>query len=75
MRGAAIIGILLILGGLAALSYPYITYTEKERVVDVGPIKIDKEETKHIPISQVAAVAALVVGLALVFSGSTRSTA
>lgn len=75
MRGAAIIGLLLIFGGLAALAYPYITYTEKERVVDVGPIKIDKEETKHIPISQVAAVAALVVGLALVFSGSTRSTA
>lgn len=75
MRSAAIIGLLLIFGGLAALVYPYITYTEKERVVDVGPIKIDKEETKHIPISQIAAVAALVAGLALVFAGSTRSPA
>jgi uncharacterized membrane protein YidH (DUF202 family) len=74
MRGAAIIGLLLIFGGLAALAYPYITYTEKERVVDVGPIQIDKEETKHFPISQVAAIAALVVGLALVFAGN-RSTA
>ena len=74
MRGAAIIGLVLIFGGLAALAYPYITYTETERVVDVGPIQIDKEETKHFPISQVAAIAALVVGLALVFAGN-RSTA
>jgi hypothetical protein len=73
MRGAAIIGLLLIFAGLAALAYPYITYTEKERVVDVGPIQIDKEETKHFPISQVAAVAALVAGLALVFAGSRRA--
>lgn len=75
MRSTAIIGLLLIFGGLAALVVPYVSYTEKERVVDVGPIKIDKEETKHIPISQIAAVAALVAGLALVFAGSTRSPA
>jgi hypothetical protein len=74
MRGTVILGLLLIFAGIAALAYPYITYTEKERVVDVGPIKIDKEETKHIPISQIAAVAALVAGLALVFAGN-RSTA
>jgi len=73
MRGAAIIGLLLIFAGLAALAYPYITYTEKERVVDVGPIQIDKEETKHFPISQVAAIAALVAGLALFFAGSRRA--
>jgi hypothetical protein len=74
MRGTVILGLLLIFAGIAALAYPYITYTEKERVVDVGPIKIDKEETKQIPISQIAAVAALVAGLALVFAGN-RSTA
>lgn len=73
MRGAAILGLLLIFAGLAALAYPYITYTETKRVVDVGPIQIDKEETKHFPISQVAAVAALVAGLALVFAGSRRA--
>jgi len=73
MRGTAIIGLVLIFAGLAALAYPYITYTEKERVVDVGPIQIDKEETKHFPISQVASIAALVAGLALVFAGTRRT--
>ncbi len=75
MRGTAILGLFLMFAGLAALAYPYITYTETERVVDVGPIKIDKQETKHFPISEVAAVAALVAGLALVFAGSRSTTA
>ena len=75
MRGTAILGLFLIFAGLAALAYPYITYTETERVVDVGPIKIDKQETKHFPISEVAAVAALVAGLALVFAGNRSTTA
>jgi uncharacterized membrane protein YidH (DUF202 family) len=74
MRGYALVGLLLIIGGIAALVVPYVTYTEKERVVDVGPIKIDSNETKHLPIPQIAAVAALVAGLALIFAGN-RSAA
>ena len=75
MRGTAILGIFLIFAGIAALAYPFISYTETERVVDVGPIKIDKTETKHFPISQIAAVAALVAGLALVLAGSRTKPA
>ena len=73
MRGLMLIGFLLIAGGIAALAVPYITYTEKERVVDVGPIKIDSEETKHFPISQVAAIAGIVAGLGLVVAGSRKA--
>ena len=73
MRGMTLIGLLLIAGGIAALAVPYITYTENERVVDVGPIKIDTQETKHFPISEIAAVAALVAGLALVLADNRRS--
>ena len=70
MRGYVLIGLLLIVGGLAALVVPYVTYTEKEQVVDVGPLKIQATETKRLPIPQIAAVAALVAGLALIFAGS-----
>jgi len=73
MRGLTLIGLVLIVGGIAALAVPYITYTEKERVVDVGPIKIDSNETKHFPISQIAAVAALVAGLVLILADNRRA--
>jgi hypothetical protein len=65
-----ILAILLILGGIAALATPYFTYTEKEKVVDVGPIEIQKEETKTIPIPQIAAVAAIIIGIGLLAMGS-----
>ena len=70
MRGTFLLAILLIGGGLAGLAVPYFTYTQKERVVDVGPIQVDADKTKHVNIPQIAAIAALVAGLALLFAGN-----
>jgi uncharacterized membrane protein YidH (DUF202 family) len=68
MRGTFLVAVLLIVGGIAGLAVPYFTYTQKERVVDVGPIQIDADKTKHVNIPQIAAIAALVGGLALLFA-------
>jgi uncharacterized membrane protein YidH (DUF202 family) len=65
MRGTFLLAVLLIVGGVAALAVPYFTYTQKERVVDVGPIQIDADKTKQVNIPQIAAIAALVAGVAL----------
>ena len=55
MRAVAVIGLFLVLAGVSAIAVPYITYTEKEHVAEIGPIKAEKkEETKHFPISQIA---------------------
>lgn len=73
MRGTFLLAVLLIGGGIAGLAVPYFTYTKTERVVDVGPVQIDAEKEKHVNIPQIAAIAALVAGLALLFAGN-RST-
>jgi hypothetical protein len=39
MRGLAVLGIVLLLGGLAALIWPAITVTRTEKAVDLGPSK------------------------------------
>jgi len=65
MRSTFLIAVLLIVGGVAALAVPYFTYTQKERVVDVGPIQIDADKTKQVNIPQIAAIAALVAGVVL----------
>lgn len=67
---AKLLGILLILGGLAALATPYFTYTEKERVVDVGPIEIDAEKEKTVSIPQIASIAAIIIGVGLLAFGN-----
>ena len=74
MRGSFLLGVLLIVGGIAALATPYFTYTQKERVVDVGPIKIDADKQHSVNIPQIAAIAALVAGLALLFAGNRSMT-
>ncbi len=65
-----ILGILLILGGIAALATPYITYTQTEKVVDVGPIEIEADKEKTIPIPQIAAVAAIIIGIGMLALGA-----
>ena len=65
-----LIGILLIVVGLAVLAMGGIDYTKREKVLDIGPIKATTETQKHIPLSPIAGIAALAVGVALVVSNA-----
>jgi hypothetical protein len=65
-----ILGILLILIGIAGLTFGSFSYTHKEKVADLGPVKIQKEERETIPITPLASGAAVVAGIALVVVGS-----
>ena len=38
MKPMAVVGVVLIVLGLAALAYGGITYTSRETVIDVGPL-------------------------------------
>ena len=73
MKGITIVGILLIVLGVVALAYQGITYTTKEKVLDIGPIEATKESKKTIPLSPVLGGLALAGGLALVVVGSRKS--
>jgi hypothetical protein len=65
-----ILGVLLILVGIAGLTFGSFSYTHSENVADLGPVKIQREERKTIPITPLASGAALVAGIALVVAGS-----
>jgi hypothetical protein len=67
MKPLVILGILLIALGVAGLAIDNISFTERRTVVDVGPLKITADEQKSIPIPTIAGIAAVVVGLGLVF--------
>jgi ABC-type Fe3+ transport system permease subunit len=68
MRGLAILGVVLIVAGIAGLIVPAITVTERDTVLDIGPVEIQKEDRHTLPIPAIAAVIAIVAGLALVIS-------
>jgi hypothetical protein len=66
------IAIILIVLGVAALAYQGITYTTKEKVVDLGPIHVTAEKTKTIPLPPILGAAALVGGIVLLIIGSRK---
>jgi len=66
MKPATMIGIVLIILGIVALAYQGITYTSRENVVDLGPLKVEAKRERTIPLPPVVGVAALVGGIVLV---------
>lgn len=73
MKSATMIGIVLIVLGVVALAYQGITYTTREKVIDIGPIEATAETKKTIPLSPVLGGLALVGGIVLVVVGARKS--
>ncbi|MGE5306904.1 MAG: DUF3185 domain-containing protein [Alphaproteobacteria bacterium] len=70
MKVPTVIGILLIILAVIAFSYQGITYTKREKVLDIGPIEATTEKKETIPLPPVLGAVALIGGVALVFVGS-----
>lgn len=67
-----IVGIALIVIGIIGLAYGGITYTTREKVLDIGPIEATAERHKTIPLPPVLGGLALAGGVALLIVGSRR---
>jgi hypothetical protein len=72
MKPTIIIAIILIALGIAALAYQGITYTTRENVVDLGPIKVTAEKTKTIPLTPIVGAIVIVGGIALLVMGMKK---
>jgi hypothetical protein len=72
MKGLQILGVVLILAGLAGLVLGHISYTTQDKVVDLGPITATADREHTVKIPDVAAVASIAVGAFLVFVGRRR---
>jgi len=69
-----LVGIALIVLGIVAFTYQGITYTSREKVIDIGPIQATAETQKTIPLSPLLGGLALVGGIVLVVVGSKKSS-
>ena len=73
MKAATLLGIVLIVLGVLALAYQGFTYTTREKVVDLGPLKITADKEKSVPLPPILGALALAGGVVLVFVGVRRS--
>ncbi|MGH2361064.1 MAG: DUF3185 domain-containing protein [bacterium] len=72
MKATLIVGIALMVFGIVALAVGGFTYTEKESVVQLGPLEVTAQEKKKFPISPAAAGVMIAGGLVLVVVGASR---
>ena len=66
------LGIALIVLAVVAFAYQGITYTTREEVLDVGPLKATVEKDKTIPLPPIVGAAALIGGIVLLL-GARKS--
>ena len=67
-----IVGIVLIVIGVIALAYGGISYTKREKVLDIGPLEATTETRETIPLPPVLGGLALAGGIVLLIAGSRR---
>jgi uncharacterized membrane protein len=65
-----LVGIVLIVLGIVALAYGGISYTRREKVLDIGPIEATAEKRETIPLPPVLGGLALAGGVVLLIYGS-----
>lgn len=66
MKSSTILGIVLLIFGIFALAYQGITYTKRDKILDVGPIHATKDTTKTVPLPPILGGLALVAGVILI---------
>jgi hypothetical protein len=69
MKPIAILGVVLIVLGIAGLFISHVSWTETKPLVDLGPLQVNSQEDHTVWIPTVAAVMAVLAGLGLVFAG------
>jgi hypothetical protein len=67
-----ITGLILIVIGVIALAYGGISYTRREKVLDIGPIEATAERRETVPLPPVLGIVALAGGIVLMVAGSRR---
>jgi drug/metabolite transporter (DMT)-like permease len=70
VKPAGILGIILIVIGIVALAYGGFTYTKREKVVDLGPLKVSADREKTVPLPPILGALCLVGGVVLVVVGN-----
>ena len=68
-----IVGFVLVVLGLVSLLYGGITYTRREKVLDIGPIEATAEKRETVPLPPVLGALALAGGIVLLVTDRRRA--
>jgi hypothetical protein len=73
MKPALLVGIVLIVLGIAGFAFGGLSFTHKEKVIDLGPIQASADKKESLPIPPILGALAIVGGVVLVASSARRA--
>ena len=73
MKPAVVVGVLLIVLGIAGLAFGGFSFTHKEKVLDLGPIEASADKKESLPIPPILGALAVVGGVVLLATGARRA--
>jgi len=65
VKPTAVFAIVLIAAGIAAIAYQGFTYTTREKVVDIGPVHVQADRTRSVPLPPLVGALAIMGGVLL----------
>ncbi len=72
MNSTRIIGIILIVAGVAGLAFGGFSFTKETHKASLGPINLSVAEEKSVDIPLWASIAAIVAGAAVLVAGGAK---
>jgi hypothetical protein len=69
MKPIAILGVVLIVLGIAGLFISHVSWTESKPVLNLGPLQVNSQEDHTVWIPTAAGIMAVLVGVGLIFAG------
>lgn len=69
-----ILGVILIIAGIIGFLVTGVSYTTSEKVVDVGPLQVEQEQERSLPITPVASGILVVAGGVIMVVGRRGET-
>jgi hypothetical protein len=72
MKTNILIAVILIVIGIVAFGYQGITYTTREKVVDIGPLEVTADKTRTFPLPPIVGAIALAGGIVLLVVGMKK---
>jgi len=67
------LGIVLVIIGAVMMIYTGFNYVTKEKVVDLGPVEINKEENHPVQWSPIVGGVLLVAGIVVIAAGKNKN--
>jgi hypothetical protein len=72
MKTYTLVGIVLIIIGIIAFAYQGITFTTREKVVDIGPIHMTADKERTLPLPPIVGGISIVGGIVLLVVGKKK---